>query len=311
MVHWDADGRKDLLAGLTDGRVKLFLNVATDADPQFDAGTFLQVGAPGAKSDITVGARATPIAVDWNADGRKDLLVGGLDGKLRLFLNEGTDAAPDFRTQQIVRDGGGDLIVPTGRSSPEYVDLDDDGLPDIATGNTEGQLLLYVNTGSPGVPGFSGYALVEADGTPINLPASPRSRPSVCDWTGDGELDVLLGAGDGLTYLYEGAAGAVAAPAGLPAIATAPRLLPAYPNPLGSGTTIPFVLARPARVRLAIFDAAGRTVARIADDILEPGDHHAFWNGRDESGDPVSAGAYFVRMETGRAEASGKLIVVR
>ena len=59
-VYWDGDARKDLLVGLADGRVKIYLNTATDDAPAFDGGTLLQVGAAGSKVDINVGARATP-----------------------------------------------------------------------------------------------------------------------------------------------------------------------------------------------------------------------------------------------------------
>jgi hypothetical protein len=46
--------------------------------------------------------------------------------------------------------------------------------------------------------------IVRAGGVPIDLPGSPRSRPSISDWTGDGSPDVLIGAGDGTVRLYQG-----------------------------------------------------------------------------------------------------------
>lgn len=204
MVYWDADARKDLLVGLADGRVQLFSNINTDDEPQFDAGTYLQVGEPGAKVDIDVGARATCSVADWNSDGRKDLVIGALDGKIRVFLNEGTDTEPDFRSGLLAQANGADLVVPSARSSPDVLDLDDDGKKDLLTGNTNGELLFYSNTGSDEAPSFSDYVYVEADGVPIDLPDLPRSRPFVCDWTGDDPLDVLIGAGDGLVRLYQG-----------------------------------------------------------------------------------------------------------
>lgn len=203
-VYWDADNRKDLIVGRSDGKVTLFSNVGTDDAPTFDAGTFLQVGQPGAKTDINVGGRATSIVVDWNSDGKKDLVVGGLDGRVRVFVNEGTDTSPDFHVQAFAQANGADLSVPSGRSSPVILDLDDDGQKDLLTGNTDGQLLLYSNIGSDEAPSFDGYTAVESDGVPIDLPGIPRSRPFVCDWTGDGLLDVLIGAGDGKVHLYQG-----------------------------------------------------------------------------------------------------------
>ncbi len=202
VVYWDADDRKDLLIGQSDGKIKLFLNVGTDDAPTFDSGAFVQVGLPGLKTDIDVGARATPSTADWNNDGRKDLVSGAYDGKIHIFLNEGTDTEPDFRSQTFAQADGADLVVPSNRSSPVVGDLDDDGRKDLLTGNTNGQLLLYHNVGSDADPSFSGYSHVEADDVPIDLPGTPRSRPFVCDWNDDGLLDILIGSGDGRVHLY-------------------------------------------------------------------------------------------------------------
>lgn len=211
IVYWDADLRKDLLIGQVDGKVKLFLNIGADEKPTFDGGTFLQVGPSGAKEDIDVGARATPSPVDWNNDGKKDLVAGAYDGKIHLFINEGTDTEPDFIVETFALEDGTDLLVPGSRSSPVIIDLDGDGRKDILTGNTYGELFFYSNAGTDPEPSFSGFRLVEAGGVPIDLVGSPRSRPSVCYWTGDGYfgpadgyIDVLIGAGDGNIHLYRG-----------------------------------------------------------------------------------------------------------
>jgi len=122
---------------------------------------------------------------------------------VNVFLNEGTDTAPDFRSLISAKEDGSDLEVPFSRSSPVVLDLDDDGKKDLLSGNTYGHLLFYSNTGTDTEPSFSGYVHVESDGVPIDL-AGYRSRPSVVDWTGDGLLDVLIGTSDGKVHLYQG-----------------------------------------------------------------------------------------------------------
>jgi len=205
VVNWDGDGKKDLLVGEALGNIKIFLNTNTDADPIFDTGTYLQVGTAEAKVNINVGYRATSLIVDWNNDGKKDLVAGAMDAKIHIFINEGTDNSPDFLTETFAQmDGGGDMIVLSDRSSPEVLDLDFDGKKDIVTGNTNGQLPFYKNTGTDASPVFADYELVEAAGVDIDLAGTPRSRPAVCDWTEDGYLDVLIGAYDGKVHLYQG-----------------------------------------------------------------------------------------------------------
>jgi len=211
VVYWDDDALKDLLVGQSDGKVKIFLNAGTDSDPNFDSGTLLQVGPPGSKVNIDVGARATPCVVDWNNDDKKDLVIGAYDGKIHIFLNEGTDTEPDFLVETRAQENGLDLDVPSDRSSPDLFDVDDDGKKDFIVGNTEGQLLLYNNVGTDADPNFSGYVAVESNGVSIDLAGSARSRPYVCYWTGDGYFgpidgypDVLIGASDGKVHLYQG-----------------------------------------------------------------------------------------------------------
>ncbi len=211
MVYWDDDTRKDLLVGQAGGTVRIFRNIGSEESPRFDDGPFLQVGQPGSKRDIDVGRRATPCVVDWNNDGNKDLVIGALDGRIYIFINEGTETEPDFLVETFAQTKGWELTVYGKRSSPVVVDLDGDSRKDILTGNTNGQLWFYSNVGTDAEPTFSDYSLVKSDGVDIDLPGSPRSRPFVCFWTGDGYFgpidgyfDVLIGASDGKVHLYRG-----------------------------------------------------------------------------------------------------------
>ena len=44
VVYWDDDDRKDLLIGVADGTIKIYLNTGTDQASTFDSGTLLEVG---------------------------------------------------------------------------------------------------------------------------------------------------------------------------------------------------------------------------------------------------------------------------
>ncbi len=204
IVYWDGDDRKDLLIGLADGMIKVFLNIATDDDPIFDEGSFIQVGPPDGKIDLDIGYRATSSAVDWNNDGRKDLIVGCLNGTVSAFFNVGTDAEPDFLEEVYIESWGYPLAVISNRSSPDVADLDGDGAKDLLCGNGMGTIVFYSNIASDDAPAYGDFIFVKSAGVPIFLGDSARSRPFIYDWNGDDLADLLVGAADGRIHLFHG-----------------------------------------------------------------------------------------------------------
>jgi len=71
------------------------------------------------------------------------------------------------------------------------------------------------------------------------------------------------------------------------------------PNPFREGATVDFSVGRRSRVSLGVYDIMGRQVRSLARGLwLEPGPQSLRWDGRSESGAAVSAGVYFVRLET-------------
>ncbi len=204
VVDWNQDGKQDLVWGLADGTLQVTLNENTAAEPRFGTPLVVQVGPTESKATCDVGDRATFAIVDWNNDGRADLVLGGLDGKIHVLLNEATAGLPDFRSDTVVLDGANPLTVSSGRASVAVVDLNDDGRKDLVLGNTEGQLVYYANLGTDASPQFNGSQLLQADGAVIDLSGIPRSRPFVGDVNGDGVPDMLVGAADGLVRRYLG-----------------------------------------------------------------------------------------------------------
>jgi trimeric autotransporter adhesin len=70
------------------------------------------------------------------------------------------------------------------------------------------------------------------------------------------------------------------------------------PNPSPGGVTLAYTISAPARVRISVFDLAGRRVARLVDGDRPAGNHETRWSGLDSRGNPSRAGVYLVRMET-------------
>ena len=71
-----------------------------------------------------------------------------------------------------------------------------------------------------------------------------------------------------------------------------------YPNPFIGESTIPFTLLLPGDVNLVVCDLSGRTVRYLIRSSLSQGNYYAVWDGKNEKGDAVAAGYYFVRLST-------------
>ena len=64
---------------------------------------------------IDVGSYAAPLAVDWNGDGKKDLICGQFDyGRIRFYPNVGTNSAPVFNEYDYLLDGTVYISLPYG-----------------------------------------------------------------------------------------------------------------------------------------------------------------------------------------------------
>ncbi|MCY2988881.1 MAG: M4 family metallopeptidase [Planctomycetota bacterium] len=200
LVDWNHDGLPDLILGLADGRVQFWPNVNTAADPQFGTPIDLEAGTPDLKSPVNVGAQAMVEVADWNDDGRMDLIVGSLDGRVRVYLDQAATGSPELRGPLVVQDGSADLIVSVGGAAPAVADLNGDGRKDLIVGDSQGRVLSWLNCGSDGEPQFySWFPLVKgiaSDWSPA-MTFVPSARVTVGDWNGDGLPDLVFGAANG------------------------------------------------------------------------------------------------------------------
>ena len=93
----------------------------------------------------------------------------------------------------------------------------------------------------------------------------------------------------------------VVAGAQSPAPASGPvvtHLAYARPNPFTQAVSIAFSLATRGPVELAMYDVNGRCVRTLARGTIEAGEHTLTWDGRDDRGAAMAAGAYYLRLVT-------------
>jgi hypothetical protein len=93
---------------------------------------------------------------------------------------------------------------------------------------------------------------------------------------------------------------------------TVTQLYTPFPNPLHGSTTVRFDLARPASIRLEVFDLTGRRVHTIAEGGYPAGGFRLAWDGRGDDGAPVGSGLYYVRLSgDGIGRMTARLAVLR
>jgi len=84
-----------------------------------------------------------------------------------------------------------------------------------------------------------------------------------------------------------------------------------YPNPFNPATTIRFSIRERGRVSLKIYNVAGRLVRTLVDGEMNPGDFKEIWNGRSNSGAPVSSGVYFYKLTAKNYSKTRKMVVLK
>ncbi len=89
------------------------------------------------------------------------------------------------------------------------------------------------------------------------------------------------------------------------------NLLPNFPNPFNPHTNLCFEIPSEGHVRLEIFDARGRLVARLMDESALAGRYEVVWEGRDQAGRSLASGVYFSRLSFGGEHRLGQMTLVR
>ena len=92
------------------------------------------------------------------------------------------------------------------------------------------------------------------------------------------------------------------------------KLLANYPNPFNPETWIPYHLAKPAEVTLTIYAASGKIVRSLVLGHQEVGIYKsrsraAYWDGRNEVGEPVASGIYFYTLTAEDFTATRKMLI--
>jgi len=90
-----------------------------------------------------------------------------------------------------------------------------------------------------------------------------------------------------------------------------PLQICAYPNPFKTGTEIKLAQTKQAPLTLEIYNLRGQKVYSLFEGILPEGNHSFTWRGRDQAGNALGPGIYFLRAKTPNSLQTNKLILIR
>ena len=204
VVDWDGDGVMDIVAGNSEGRILFFRNAGSNNTPAFLPGVPVEAGGrpihiqPGYRMDIQGPGEARwgytcPTVVDWNGDGRLDIVMSDSTGRHTVYLNRGEPTAPVLEAAHPLYFDGLDLSG-TWRVKPGVARIE--GRVAYVCLDEQDEFHLYWRIDDYNLE--DGGKLKLEDGASIganfrSAGGTGRIKLTLTDWDGDGRMDLLVG----------------------------------------------------------------------------------------------------------------------
>ncbi len=238
------------------------------------------------KRAVTDSTEAFFALSDPDSDGVAEVLLLDSNGNkvfdTFLYATEGDSLGYNLVKVDSNEDGTIDLILS---------DLDGDGTPDAADRNADGTFDAFDTNG---------------DGAFDRIDMDFDGKFDALDVNLDGQLDLFFLSGSENLGVSQEAKH----------LSRSFTCSPVYPNPVsfGRGLSLSYELARPADVKIAIYNALGQKLAEWKLNQKPAGQYRFHWDGMNKSGIRLPGGLYFIRFSanSGRAfRAVRKVVLLR
>lgn len=176
-------GRPDLVLSDSDGAIRYMVQKGAVEAPSWKEDSALFKGV------LSAGPASDPTVVNWK--GRRFVIVGNIDGILRLFEYDPTAGEIPWRERKGYFYGA--KAVGFARACL----ADWQGKPLLVVGQSDGRLRAFLNVGSEASPFWREERAFFRD-----ISIREHSAPFLIDIVGDGHWDVVSGAGDGRLYVF-------------------------------------------------------------------------------------------------------------
>ena len=306
----NGDGKLDILIGEGNGNLALLTNTSSGSNVSYELTNRNAF-------DILNGTMATPQLVDLDKDGLLDIVCGQTKGTIQFYKNTGTTTQPQFAATPTIDSlgkigtresrnvlGFSPQVEQNGFSAPHVVDLDNDGVWDLVTGSSSGQVMVYKHV----------YAHADSVAIRISNPFNDFSQENdssynkrfgnrttvTSAWLNNDSLpDLVVGSiSGGLVYLESKKEDLVN---GIAEQFINNKAITLFPNPAANSFTVQFNELLTTDATLTVFDVTGRKVMEehVARTTTQP---------TIQTSELVN-GLYFVRLTTANWQATQRLVI--
>ena len=92
---------------------------------------------------------------------------------------------------------------------------------------------------------------------------------------------------------------------------TSMKLYQNYPNPFNPVTNIYFSLNKTENVSIKVYNILGKEIKLLLEEYLPIGEHNILWDGKDNEGNLLSSGIYFIQMKAGEYHQTIKSVLLK